>query len=428
MDDIYFLPFTIDVAWLLLVLAVLLVCSALVSGSETAFFALSPQDVEELEDETSKGAKMTVKLLDTQDSLLAAIIISNNLINIGAIIIANSVIDSLVDFGGRSLIEFLIKVVVVTFILLLFGEIMPKVFAAYNAKKLAKRMAAPLSTINYILRPLSNILIKSGYFVNKNLTHKHTQNFSIDEISDAIDMTENQSAEDRKMLSGIVRFVNTEVVAIMKPRVDVVALDVDVDFKVVKQLVIDTGFSRIPVFDNDFDNIKGILYVKDLLPFLAETDDFGWQKLIRKPYFVPEYKKINDLLEEFQAKQIHLAVVVDEYGGTQGIVTLEDILEEIVGEISDESDHVESFYTKIDPYTYIFEGKTHLNDLLRVLSMPDDTLDDVRGDADTLAGLMLEINGDFLKVGDEILYKSLHMIVKSIDGRRIQSIKVTVKP
>ena len=429
MDDylqgVEFLAFTPHLIWMLLVLAVLLVISALVSGSETAFFSLSPHDVQELEESDTPPSKAAVRLLDDKDRLLSTILVTNNLVNIGAILMANSIIDHIISFGRAAALEFIVKVIIVTFLLLLFGEIMPKIFAAYNSLSFARRMAVPLSGLERFFKPLSAVLTRTGGAITKTLAKKQS-NLSVNELADAIEIAEADSAGDKKMLTGIVRFAATEADQIMKPRIDVVALELDASFAEVKETVVRSGFSRIPVYSENLDDIKGVLYVKDLLPHLGEGDGFGWQQLLRPAYFVPEHKKINDLLEDFQKRKIHIAVVVDEYGGTLGIVSLEDILEEIVGEIADESDVEADTYQQIDANHYIFEGRTHLGDFLRVLGLPDTFLDSVRGDADTLAGLMLEIRGEFFCEGESVNFDNIEFKALRVENRRITKVEVTL--
>lgn len=425
LQGIDFLPFSPHLIWMLLVLTALLVVSALVSGSETAFFSLSPNDVRDLEESDTKQSKAAVRLLENKDRLLSTILITNNLVNIGAILMANSIIDRILAFGTATALEFLVKVIVVTFILLLFGEIMPKIFAAFNTLSMTRRMAVLLLSLQGFFRPLSAILIKAGGTITRALARKQS-NLSMSELTDAIEIAEADSADDKKMLTGIVRFVRTEVDEIMKPRIDVVALDIEDSFDTVKETVVSSGFSRIPVYNENLDNIRGVLYIKDLLPHLTENNDFSWQQLLRPAYFVPEHKKINDLLEDFQKRKIHIAVVVDEYGGTLGIVSLEDILEEIVGEIADESDVEAAQYEQIDANTYIFEGRTHLGDFLRALSLPDTFLDSVRGDADTLAGLMLEIRGEFFCEGESVNFDNIEFTALKVENRRITSVQVTL--
>ncbi|MCD8101709.1 MAG: gliding motility-associated protein GldE [Alistipes sp.] len=409
------------------IIVVLLVISALISGSETACFSLSPSDINSLRERKSASDRALMKLLGMQDYLLATILIANNLVNICIVILSNNLIDRLVVFGSTGW-EFAIKVVIVTFVLLLFGEIIPKIFSAYYPLRFARFISIPLLGLKHLLKPFAFLLIKSGSGINDKLSGKRTQ-LSIDELSDAIEITQDHTAEEKQMLSGIVSFVNTEVAEIMKLRMDMVALDITDDFAAVKKVIIDSGFSRIPVYAENIDDIKGILYVKDMTPYIGEPDDFRWQEHLRAPYFVPEHKKINDLMEEFQSGKVHIAIVVDEYGATQGLVSLEDILEEIVGEISDESDAEQpTFYTKIDDNTYIFEGKTHLSDLEKVLGLKEDFFEQVSTDIETVAGLVLELRHDFLQKGDSVTYQSMRFTVTALDGRRIDKVKVTILP
>lgn len=435
---IEFAPFTMQGVWLLVALICLLVVSALVSGSETAFFSLTPSDVKWFRESSSSTSSSSsslsgqchavLELLEKQDYLLAAILIVNNMVNIGAIIVANSLMDSFVLVDGV-VWEYVVKVVVVTFLLLFFGEIMPKILAAYFSRGYARRVALVARFMVRVCRPLSYLLISAGGGVTKMLSRRAAGagDVSIDELSDAIDMTATDSAEDKKMLSGIVSFVGTEVAQIMRARVDVVALDSEDDFAEVRRVVVSSGHSRIPVYDDSFDHVRGVLYIKDLLPFLDRGDDFDWLELVRKPFFVPDNKKINDLLEDFQSRKVHLAIVVDEYGGTLGIVTLEDILEEIVGEIADESDIESNFYTKLDDHTYLFEGKTHISDFLRVLKIQDRQLEQVKSVADTLAGVMLEIKGDFFKQGELItLGSGVVLSAEVVEHYRIMMVRVVL--
>ncbi len=427
-QGIQFLPFSADLVGMVLLLVVLLICSALTSCSETSFFSLSPGDIKALEEQPeSKSSRAALELLENEDRLLSSLLIFNNLVNIAAILAANGILDQLIDFGDAQVLHFVVNVIIVTFILLLFGEIMPKVFATSNALAVVKKAARPLRTVCRILNPLSFVLMRGGSFITRTLSKKQA-NLSMSELTDAIEITETDSDEDKRMLTGIVRFVKTEVDQIMKPRIDVVALSLDSDFEAVKQTVIDSGFSRIPVYGENLDDIRGVLYVKDLLPHLTEQAGFAWQKLLRPTYFVPEHKKINDLLEDFQGRKIHFAVVVDEYGGTLGIVSLEDILEEIVGEIADESDTEQvPIFEPLSEGRYLFEGRVHLGDFLRALELPDDLLDRVRGDADTLAGLMLEIRGEFFEEGDAVNFDNIEFKARRVENRRITKVEVTVE-
>ncbi len=409
--------------FLIVLLVLLMVCSAFASSSEVAFFSLSPNDVDNLEKSPTRGARTAVKLLRAPEYLLATILIVNNLVNICAVITANSIIDRLITFPGVT-VEFLVKTVLLTFLLLLFGEIMPKLFTSVNALRITTAASLPLAFLKGLLRPFSWLLIRASGAITRRLS-MHREALSMDDISDAVEITSDQSAEEKRILSGIANFVNTEAAEIMRPRVDVVAVDTGEDFETVCATFRDSGFSRIPVYEESLDHVKGILYIKDLLPHL-DTPGLAWQKLIREPYFVPDHKKINDLFTEFQARKIHIAIVVDEYGSTLGLVSLEDILEEIIGEIADESDADQSYYTRIDADTWIFEGKTHLIDFLKVTGLDDEYLDAFRGDSETLAGVMMEARRDFLKRGETIVLRALTLTVDALEGRRIAKIRVKI--
>ncbi len=408
------------------VLVILICVSALASGSETSLFSLSPSDIKTIRERQSKSDKAILSLLSREDYMLATILIINNLVNIIIVVLSNNIIDSLVAFTAAGW-EFAIKTVLVTFILLLFGEIIPKVTATHYPLTFASIVARPLLSASRAVKPFSWILVKLGDGFNRRAARKHT-NISMDELSDALEMTQNQSQEEKKMLSEIVDFVNTDVEDIMRPRLDITAIDLDSGFDAVRSVIVDSGFSRIPVYKETLDNIAGILYVKDMLQYIGEPDDFEWQSHLRKPYFVPGHKKINDLLEEFQSHKVHIAIVVDEYGSTTGLISLEDILEEIVGEITDESDKEQDFYRKTGEGVYIFDGKTHICDFLDVVGLDNDTFEDVQGQAETIAGLMLEINRDFLKQGDTISSHDVKFTVYGMDGRRIDKIRVNMPP
>lgn len=397
----------------------LLCVSALVSGAETSFFSLSHKDIRRLQTRTTASAEAVLRLLTNVDVLLATILVVNNLVNICIVILVSGIIDSVFTFLR---FEFLFKTVLVTFLLLLFGEILPKVLAQTMPVRFAQFAARPLRVLRWIFYPLSYILVRTSSRISEKAAHK--SEISLDELADAVDMTQSSSPEEHVMLSGIVNFVNTEVQEIMKPRVDITAVAITDSYEQVKQTIIRSGFSRIPVYEGDLDNIKGTLYVKDLLSHIDRGDEFGWQQLIRRPYFVPEHKKINDLLADFQNQKIHMAIVVDEYGSTQGLVSLEDIVEEVVGEISDESDKDEVFYTRLDKDTYLFDGKTHIGDFERIVEIAEGTFADVKGRAETLAGLMLELKCDFLKKGDTVTAHDVRFTVEEIEGHRIDKIKV----
>lgn len=399
----------------------LLMVSALVSGAETSFFSLSHNDVRRIRERRSASSEGVFKLLGNVELLLATILVVNNLVNICIVILTSNVIDATFTFLR---FEFLFKSVLVTFLLLLFGEILPKVFAQTVPVRFACFAARPLLMLRWIFYPLSYILVRTSSRISEKAAHR--SELSLDELADAVDMTQSSSPEEHEMLSGIVNFANTEVQEIMKPRVDITAIEITEGYEHVKRVIIESGFSRIPVYEDEVDNIRGTLYVKDLLPYINHGDDFAWQRLIRKAYFVPEHKKINDLLAEFQSNKVHMAIVVDEYGSTLGLVSLEDIIEEIVGEISDESDTVESFYTRLDAKNYLFDGKTHIGDFERVLELEEDLFSDVKGEAETLAGLMLELRRDFPRKGDSFTTHDIRFTVQEVEGHRIDKILVTL--
>ena len=420
------MPLTPEAITGMVVVVILLFCSAMISGSEVAFFSLTPQHISTLKQQDSRKAPLVLRHLEKPERLLASILITNNFINVGIVIIASFVTGTLLDFSGSPVLGFVIKVVVITFLLLLFGEIIPKIYASRFAPRFALWMAIPLVVLDRVFHPLIFILIKSTGLVNRRLAKKG-QNISMDDLSEALDLTTGVVQDEKDMLEGIVRFSNLEASEIMKPRTDVTAVDIQTDLQTLIGVIISSGFSRIPVYEETSDNLKGILYVKDLLPHINKKDGFQWQNLIREPFYVPETKKINDLLKEFQEKKIHLAIVVDEYGGTEGIVTMEDILEEVVGEITDESDEAEEFYRRIDARTTVFKGKTLLNDFYKVTELDDELFDDVKGDAETVAGLILELKGGFPRVNDIITCKNIEFTVLGMDNRRIKEIRVYLK-
>ncbi len=417
---ITFHGFSPHLAALCLVTCCLLLVSALVSGAETSFFSLSHNDIAALRKKTSASSDAVLRLLSDVDLLLATILVVNNLVNICIVILTSGIIDATFTFVR---FEFLFKTVLVTFLLLLFGEILPKVLAQTIPVRFARLVARPLMVLRWIFYPFSYVLVRTSSRISEKAARR--SEISLDELADAVDMTENTTPEEHVMLSGIVNFVNTEVQEIMKPRVDITALELSDDYQTVKRTIMASGFSRIPVYDGEIDNIRGTLYVKDLLPYINQ-EEFGWQQLVRKPYFVPERKKINDLLADFQSNKIHMAIVVDEYGSTLGLVSLEDIIEEIVGEISDESDNDERLYTRLDGGSYLFEGKTHIGDFERILSLDEETFSDVRGEAETLAGLMLELKRDFPRKGDAFTAHGIRFTVKELESHRVDKIKVDI--
>ncbi len=405
---------------------ILLALSALVSGAEAAFFSLDTHSIEHIKESKDPADKRILSLLSNVDLLLATILVVNNLVNIFIAILSANLIDNIIDFGSSTAIEFLVKMVVVTFLLLLFGEIAPKVFAQTSPQSFASFATRPLLLFRSLFKPLSTLLMRAGSTIGSKATH-HSE-ISFDELADAVDLTDSTTKEERVMLSGILNFVNTDVQGVMRSRVDIEAIPLTESYTKVKELIIKSGYSRIPVYEENLDNIRGVLYVKDLLPHINKGD-YGWQQLIRKTYFVPVHKKINVLLEEFQSRKIHMAIVVDEYGSTMGLVSLEDIIEEIVGEITDESDGNEEFYKRLNINTYIFEGKTHINDFERVLELDEELLSEVQGSSETLAGLILEVRKALPKLGDTVTVGHLTLTVEAMggqSGRRIEKIRVVI--
>ena len=409
--------------------AVLLLMSAFASGSEIAFFSLSPSDVAELEDGKFGADKKIQNLRDDSERTLATILIANNFVNVTIIMLLNYVIAGVISFGERALLlQFLFTTVILTFLLLLFGEIMPKVYARQDPLKFCRRCVGGIMFARKLFWPIENILLKSGMMAEK-IIQKENHVLSVDDLEQALELTDkNDIKDEQNMLKGIIRFGDETAKEVMTSRQNIIDLDIRSNYADVLKCIEDNNYSRIPVYQDNTDNIRGILYIKDLLPHLTKSSNFRWQSLIRPPYFVPEKKKIDDLLREFQENKVHIAIVVDEFGGTSGIVTLEDILEEIVGEINDEYDEEEKFYSKLNYNTFIFEGKTLLTDLCRILNVDDEEFEEVEGDADTLAGLLLEIKGDFPSIHEKIDYKNYTFEVMNVEERRISKIKVTVHP
>ena len=370
-----------------LMLAILLLyASGFVSASEIAFFSLSPSDLNEIEEEKSPSDTKIKSLLEDSEHLLATILISNNFVNVTIIMLCNYFFASVIDFGQAQILEFLVITVVLTFLLLLFGEIMPKIYSAQHTLSFCRKAAPVIYVLRSVFKPMSNLLVHSSFVVNK-LTKKHkVRNLSVDELSQALELTDkNEISEESTMLEGIIRFGEETAKEVMTARLDMVDLELNTPFSKVLKCVVDNAYSRIPVYEESRDNIKGILYIKDLLPYLKQGDEFKWQNLIRPAFFVPETKKIDDLLHDFQINKIHIAIVVDEFGGTSGIVTMEDIIEEIVGEINDEYDEEVRTYIKLSDNSYLFEAKTFLTDFYKVLKIDSDEFEDIAADADTLA-------------------------------------------
>jgi len=408
------------------ILIVLLMGSALVSGSEVAFFSLKPIDVEALEKEQASFAKTTLELLEKPKALLATILIANNFINVSIIIISTYLSDKLI---GESPYKLFIDIVGITFILLLFGEVIPKVYATKNGLKMTKIMAKPLQKIGnaFPINILKKGLVK-GTSIISNLSKKKSINVSSDDLEHALHLTKEDSvtSDNHKILEGIVKFGSKDVKQIMKPRVDVKAFDLSTPYQTLYQHILKSGYSRIPIYNASFDKVEGILYIKDLIPFIDEDDNFSWNHLIREPFFVPESKMIDDLLKNFQEKKMHMAIVVDEFGGTSGIITLEDIIEEIVGDIADEFDEDELSYSKLDESTYIFEGKTPLVDFYKVLHLEGKVFEEEKGESDTLAGFLIEQAGKILLKGEKINFLNYTFIVEAADKRKIKRIKIII--
>ena len=404
----------------------LLVVSGFASGSEIAFFSLSPSDLNELDDEKSEEDAKIKMLRDDSERTLATILITNNLVNVTIIMLLNYFFAHVVDFGAAYWLHFLCITILLTFLLLLFGEIMPKVYARQDALTFCRRTVNGVLFCRTLFYPFSSILMKSGFIADK-VIKRENRVLSVDDLEQALELTDKEDIKDeQRMLEGIVRFGDETAKEIMTSRQDVVDLDFNASFAEVLRCIVANNYSRIPVYQDNSDNVRGILYIKDLLPHLTKGSNFRWQSLIRPPYFVPETKKIDDLLREFQENKVHIAIVVDEYGGTSGIVTLEDILEEIVGEINDEYDEDVKNYVRINSNTFVFEGKTLLSDFYRTLKVSDDVFEDVEGDADTIAGLLLEIKGDFPKQHEKISYQNFTFEILDMEERRISKVKVVI--
>ena len=402
----------------------LLVCSGLASASEIAFFSLTPQHLAEISEEHRVCDTRILQLREHSDRALATILILNNLVNVGVIMLLNYFFMDWLHFGpGTEWLEFILLTVLLTFLLLLFGEIMPKIYSAQHTLSFARFSAPLLYVVQKIFYPLSSMLMLSKAFTDKLVSYE-TESLTVDDLEKAMELTNKKDiAEESQMLQGIIRFGGEMAREIMTPRVDIVDLDMDTSFQDVIKCIVENNYSRIPVYKGSPDNIQGVLYIKDLLPHLQKTT-FRWQSLIRPPYFVPETKMIDDLLRDFQQNKVHIAIVVDEFGGTSGIVTMEDIIEEIVGEIDDEYDDDEKTYQRMNQNTYVFQAKTLLTDFYRIMGLDDDFFDEVGGDADTLDGLLLELKGEFPALRERLVYRNFTFEVMEMDERRIVSIKV----
>jgi len=412
----------------LLVILFLLFFSIMMSASEAAFFSLSPSDTDSLGNEDSKKSKTILYLLEKPRDLLATILITNNLVNVGIIIVSSYLINSLYPASYSNLSRWLIDVIGITSFILIFGEVIPKIYATRNILRTVKLTSNMLYYLNKF-PPISwfRFFLVGGTSLFKNFFKKKKVKISSDEIEQALALTKEESStdEEQKILEGIVKFGNTEVSQIMKSRIEISALDQKTDFHHVLLHIKESGYSRIPIFEDTLDNIQGILHIKDLLPYLSVSSDFNWKQFIRKPFFVPENKKIDDLLKEFQVLKMHMSVVVDEYGGVSGLLTLEDILEEIVGDITDEFDETEIIYSRIDDNTFVFEGRTSLIDFCKVFDIDQKDIDEAKGDADTIGGLIIEQAGRILKNNEFVICGPLKLTVESSDKRRIKMVKAS---
>ncbi|MDH3381092.1 MAG: gliding motility-associated protein GldE [Flavobacteriaceae bacterium] len=412
------------VIWSIISIVILLIFSALISGAEVAFFSLKASDL----DENSKKNQIrrVSELLQNPQKLLATILISNNFVNILIVLFFAGISEFFFKGIEIYFLRFIIEVILITFLILLFGEVIPKLFASRNALKFATFISFPIQLLNFLLSPFTYPLINLTTVIEKKLAKKKGY-LSVEKLSRALELTSDNATtkEEQKILEGIINFGNTDTSQVMKPRMDIIAFAESCTFKEIVEKIMENGFSRNPVYGENIDNIIGVLYAKDILPYLNE-EDYDWKKLIRKPFFVPENKKLDDLLLEFQEKKIHFAVVVDEYGGTSGIITLEDIIEEIVGDISDEFDDEDLFYTKIDKYNYLFDGKTNLKDFYKVLDLDEENFEEFKGESETLAGFILEITGRFLRKNEEITFSNLKFKIELLDRKRIKQIKVTI--
>ncbi|MBR5053437.1 MAG: gliding motility-associated protein GldE [Bacteroidaceae bacterium] len=408
------------------IVLILLICSGFVSASEIAFFSLTPNDTRTIDEGKHYADDEVASLLDDSERLLATILISNNLVNVAVIIILYFCFDQTIDFGQAVWLEFLVMTVLLTFLLLLFGEVIPKIYSVQHALAFCRLSAPTLEVLSKVFWPLSKLLIRSKVITKRFANHEEDL-LTVDDLEKAMELTDKKDiAEESNMLKGIIRFGGEMVKEIMTSRVDIVDLDMKASFKDVLACIVANNYSRIPVYQDTQDNIKGVLYIKDLLPHLGKPQGFRWQTLIRPAYFVPETKMVDDLLRDFQANKVHIAIVVDEFGGTSGLVTMEDILEEIVGEINDEYDDEEKPYQRLNQNTYIFEAKTLITDFTKILGLDDDYFENVEGEAETLAGLLLEIKGEFPIQGERIEYKRFTFDVLEVDQRRIVKVKVIV--
>ncbi len=425
--EVHFNAPTLGVVFAAILSAFLLFLSGFASGSEIAFFSLSPGELNELEESRNERDKNIRMLRDESERTLATILITNNFVNVTIIMLCNYIFTKLIDFGSAVWLQFICITVLLTFLLLLFGEIMPKVYGRQNPLRFCRRVVGGILLVRRLFWPVATLLLKSGVIAAR-VIQRVNPTISVDDLEQALELTDTDEIKNEKrMLQGIIRFGDETAREVMTSRQDVVDLDIKSSFSDVLKCIVENNYSRIPIYQDNTDNVRGVLYIKDLLPHLSKPSTFRWQSLIRPPYFVPETKKIDDLLRELQENKVHIAIVVDEFGGTSGIITLEDILEEIVGEINDEFDEEEKNYTKISVNKYIFEGKTLLSDFCKILSLSDEIFDDVKGDADSLAGLLLELKGDFPAINERITFGRFEFRILSIQERRISRVEVTLR-
>ena len=425
----FYTGFTINAIIGLVILCLLLVASALISSSETAYFSLQPADIDSLESMTDPKSQLVLQLRENPKMLLATILIGNNFVNVTITLLATYIVSEMFDMANHPAAAFIMELVVVTSLVLLIGEIIPKILAAKKPVRFARFMARTLQVLIVLFKPLSKLLVNSTSFMDKHLERKKAD-ISMDDLSTAVDIATESSTplDEKNMLKGIASFTEKEVSNVMKPRIDIVAVEVGMPFREMLDTVIKSGFSRIPVYEESLDKVSGILYVKDLLPYL-DVQTFEWRMLLRPAFFVPENRKINDLFQDFREKKIHIAIVVDEYGGTSGLITMEDVIEEIVGEINDEFDNVkqEQHYTKIDDSTYLFKAQTSIVDFCKVFNLDEDYFEEQQGEADTLAGLVLEIEGRIPEIGFSFNVEKFNFEITDADPRKIIQIKVKVR-
>lgn len=406
---------------------VLIICSAIVSAAEVAFFSLTPKDLAESASESPEKTKAITALLERPKKLLATLLVANNFINIGIVILFSAVGTDLLWQISSPVLKFVLEVIVVTFFILLFGEVLPKVYANRNNIKFARFVAYPISALDFFLSPISLPMRSLTIYLQEKLG-RQKGNFSVDQLSQALELTssEETTREEQKILEGIVSFGNTDTKQVMSPRIDIFALDISETFSEIIPKISEKGYSRIPVYRESIDHVEGVLFVKDLIPHINKKE-LDWIALIRAPFFVPENKKLDNLLKDFQSMKSHLAIVVDEYGGTSGLVTLEDVIEEIVGDISDEFDDENLNYSQIDDKNFLFEGKINLKDFYRIVTVDEDLFNEKKGEAETLAGFILEIIGNFPRKGQKIIFGNCKFVVETLDKKRIKQIKVTVE-